>query len=213
MTQSGGTATDDDPRARWTPSPRSWGSRSPPAARTAARTARRRGRAGPTWRSPARAPRSRTRSTRSGSASSRGRAPGLSINYQSIGSGGGIRQITERTVDFGATDAPHERRAARGAAPRGRPHPDLPRGGGVTYNLDGVPSGLHLTPEAVAGIFLGTVTRVGRPALQQARTRGRRCPAAHHRRPPLRRQRHDAHLHRLARRGEPRLEGKGPARG
>ena len=91
--------------------------------------------------------------------------PGLKINYQSIGSGGGIRQITERTVDFGATDAPmsDEQLAKAG----GVVHIPTALGAVVlTYNLDGIQSGLELTPEAVAGIFLGKVTRWSDPAIQ-----------------------------------------------
>ena len=57
-------------------------------------------------RSTARARRSRIRSTRSGSASTTSCTRTCEINYQSIGSGGGIRQITNQTVFFGATDGP-----------------------------------------------------------------------------------------------------------
>ena len=82
--------------------------------------------------------------------------PGLQINYQSIGSGGGIRQITERTVDFGATDAPmSEEQLAK--AP-GMLHIPTCLGAVVLiYNLDGVKSGLKITPEAATGIFLGKI--------------------------------------------------------
>ncbi len=82
--------------------------------------------------------------------------PGLQINYQSIGSGGGIRQITERTVDFGASDAPmSDEQLAK--AP-GLLHMPTCLGAVVlTYNLEGVPSGLKITPEAAAGIFLGKI--------------------------------------------------------
>jgi phosphate transport system substrate-binding protein len=82
--------------------------------------------------------------------------PGLQINYQSIGSGGGIRQITERTVDFGATDSPmSEEQLAK--AP-GMLHIPTCLGAVVLiYNLDGVKSGLKITPEAATGIFLGKI--------------------------------------------------------
>jgi phosphate transport system substrate-binding protein len=81
---------------------------------------------------------------------------GVKIDYQSIGSGGGIRQITERTVDFGATDAPMTDEQLQKAA--GILHIPLCLGAVVlTYNLEGVPSGLKITPEAAAGIFLGKV--------------------------------------------------------
>ena len=82
--------------------------------------------------------------------------PGLQINYQSIGSGGGIRQITERTVDFGATDAPMSEEQL-GKAP-GMLHIPTCLGAVVLiYNLDGVKSGLKITPEAATGIFLGKI--------------------------------------------------------
>ena len=92
--------------------------------------------------------------------------PGTRINYQSIGSGGGIRQIAERTVDFGATDAPMSDEQM--AKTPGIVHIPTCLGAVViTYNLPGVPSGLHLTPEAAAGIFLGTVTDWSDPLLQK----------------------------------------------
>jgi phosphate transport system substrate-binding protein len=84
---------------------------------------------------------------------------GVRINYQSIGSGGGIRQILERTVDFGASDAPmtDEQLAA---APGPIIHlPTVIGAVVVTYNLPGVTGPLRLTPEAVAAIFLGEVRK------------------------------------------------------
>jgi phosphate transport system substrate-binding protein len=90
--------------------------------------------------------------------------PELQINYQSIGSGGGIRQITERTVDFGASDAPMSDEQL-GKAP-GMVHIPTCLGAVVlTYNLEGVPSGLKITPEAAAGIFLGKIKDWDDPAI------------------------------------------------
>jgi phosphate transport system substrate-binding protein len=90
--------------------------------------------------------------------------PGLQINYQSIGSGGGIRQITERTVDFGATDAPMSEEQL-GKAP-GMLHIPTCLGAVVLiYNLDGVKSGLKITPEAATGIFLGKIKDWDDPAI------------------------------------------------
>jgi phosphate transport system substrate-binding protein len=92
--------------------------------------------------------------------------PGTRINYQSIGSGGGIRQIAERTVDFGATDAPMSDEQM--AKTPGVLHIPTCLGAVViTYNLEGVPSGLHLTPDAAAGIFLGTIKDWSDPLLQK----------------------------------------------
>src|ERR1041385_2708416 len=83
--------------------------------------------------------------------------PDIMINYQSIGSGGGIRQITAKTVDFGASDAPMTA-VEEAKAPSKVAH--LPTTlGAVTlaYNLPGVPE-LKLTAETVSGIFLGNIT-------------------------------------------------------
>ncbi len=91
---------------------------------------------------------------------------GLKINYQSIGSGGGIRQITERTVDFGASDAPmSDEQISR--APGILHIPTCLGAVVLTYNLEGVPSGLKITPEAAAGIFLGKVKAWDDPLLQK----------------------------------------------
>ena len=84
--------------------------------------------------------------------------PDVKINYQSIGSGGGIKQITERTVDFGATDAPMKPEEAA-KAPGKIVHVPTTIGAVVlAYNLPGV-SNLKLTPEIVAGIYLGEITK------------------------------------------------------
>jgi phosphate transport system substrate-binding protein len=91
--------------------------------------------------------------------------PDLKINYQSIGSGGGIRQITERTVDFGATDAPMSDEQL-GKTP-GLLHIPTCLGAVVlTYNVEGVASGLKLSPEAAAGIFLGKIKKWDDPAIK-----------------------------------------------
>jgi phosphate transport system substrate-binding protein len=89
----------------------------------------------------------------------------LKINYQSIGSGGGIRQITERTVDFGASDAPMSDEQI-GKAPGILHIPTCLGAVVLTYNLEGVPSGLKLTPAAAAGIFLGTIKKWDDPAIK-----------------------------------------------
>ncbi|MEP6691122.1 MAG: phosphate ABC transporter substrate-binding protein PstS [Gemmatimonadaceae bacterium] len=84
---------------------------------------------------------------------------GVKINYQSIGSGGGIRQLTEGTVDFGASDAPMS--DAEIAKLKG-PVFHIPTVMGavvVTYNVPGVPSSLKLTGAVVADIFLGKITK------------------------------------------------------
>ncbi|MEZ4295456.1 MAG: phosphate ABC transporter substrate-binding protein PstS [Polyangiaceae bacterium] len=91
--------------------------------------------------------------------------PGVAINYQSIGSGGGIRQLTERTVDFGASDAPmtDEQMAKSG------PVVHIPTCVGavvLAYNVEGAGPGLKLSPGAVAGIFLGEIKAWNDPRIQ-----------------------------------------------
>ena len=91
---------------------------------------------------------------------------GVKINYQSIGSGGGIRQFSEQTVDFGATDSPmsdEELSHAKGGAVL---HiPTVLGGVVVTYNLSGVSQPLKLTGPLVANIFLGKIKKWNDPAI------------------------------------------------
>src|SRR5436189_4235405 len=83
----------------------------------------------------------------------------VKLNYQSIGSGGGIRQFSDGTVDFGATDAPMKDSAI--AAIKGNVlHIPTVLGGDVpTYNLPDVKETLRFTPEVLADIFLGKITK------------------------------------------------------
>jgi phosphate transport system substrate-binding protein len=85
--------------------------------------------------------------------------PNVEINYQSIGSGGGIRQFVDRTVDFGATDGPMA--DSQIAAVRGNVlHIPTVLGAVVpVYTLTGVTQQLRFTPDVLAGIFLGQITR------------------------------------------------------
>ena len=83
--------------------------------------------------------------------------PDVQINYQSIGSGGGIKQITEKTVDFGASDAPMSDAELQKA--QGLLHiPTVMGAVVVVYNVPGLEA-LRLTPETLAGIFLGKITQ------------------------------------------------------
>jgi phosphate transport system substrate-binding protein len=93
--------------------------------------------------------------------------PDVTINYQSIGSGGGVKQFTENTVDFGATDAPltaNETQAAPGAV-------HIPETIGsvvAAYNINGVQEkGLRLTGPVLADIFLGEITRWDDPRIAE----------------------------------------------
>ena len=92
----------------------------------------------------------------------------VQINYQSIGSGGGIRQLTEGTVDFGASDMPMTDSQIKAMA-RFKPlHFPTVLGGVVpTYNVSGVSSELKFTGETLAGIFLGTINKWNDPRLKK----------------------------------------------
>ncbi len=94
--------------------------------------------------------------------------PSVRFNYQSIGSGGGIKQITEQTVDFGASDGPMTDEQLQAAAGHILHFPTVMGAVVLTYNAEGVASGLKLTPEAIAGIFLGKITKWNDPALAAA---------------------------------------------
>jgi len=94
--------------------------------------------------------------------------PDTQINYQSIGSGGGIRQLTDGTVDFGASDMPmNDEQLAKQKVPV--LHFPTVLGGVVpTYSIPGVTAELNFTQEALAGIFLGTVKKWNDPAIAKA---------------------------------------------
>jgi phosphate transport system substrate-binding protein len=84
--------------------------------------------------------------------------PRVRVNYQSIGSGGGIKQILEKTVDFGASDAPMNDGEMAKAQGKILHVPTTLGAVVLAYNLPGV-TGLKLTPETVAGIYLGEITK------------------------------------------------------
>jgi phosphate transport system substrate-binding protein len=93
----------------------------------------------------------------------------LQINYQPIGSGGGIKQVTEGTVDFGGTDGPmndDQLKAFQDKHGFGILHFPTVLGAAVpTYNIPGVDAALNFTPDALAGIFLGKITKWNDPAI------------------------------------------------
>src|SRR5450631_53330 len=82
---------------------------------------------------------------------------GIQVNYQSIGSGGGILQLTNKTVDFGASDGPlNDEQTAKIAVPVLH----IPQASGavvLTYNLPGNNNLINLTPDVIADIFLGKI--------------------------------------------------------
>ena len=94
-----------------------------------------------------------------------GKTTNVKVNYQSIGSGGGILQLTNKTVDFGDSDAPLN---AEQAKKIGVPVLHIPMASGatvVTYNVPGVAGGLKLTGKDLADIYLGKITSWNSPAI------------------------------------------------
>src|SRR5262249_9724721 len=98
-----------------------------------------------------------------------GKNPNIQFNYQSVGSGAGIKQVTEGTVDFGATDGPMNDEQMKAFLDKRKTsilHFPTVLGAAVpTYNIPGVSATLNFTPEALAGIFLGKITKWNDPAI------------------------------------------------
>jgi phosphate transport system substrate-binding protein len=91
---------------------------------------------------------------------------GVRINYQSIGSGGGIRQLIAGTVDFGATDVPMTDAEIALVPSRRVVHMPMVLGAvAVTYNVPGLTRPLRLSPDVLADLFLGVITRWNDPRL------------------------------------------------
>ena len=91
--------------------------------------------------------------------------PDVTINYQSIGSGGGIQQFTAKNVDFGATDVPMN---AEELGRAGQPVLQIPvtlGGAAVAYNLPDVTATIKLTRQAVADIYLGKILKWNDPQI------------------------------------------------
>jgi len=90
---------------------------------------------------------------------------GVRINYQSIGSGGGIRQFIAKTVDFGASDSPMTDEQIRQAGGRVLHIPTVAGAVVPVYHIPGVGPGLNFTGEVLADIFLGKITRWNDPRI------------------------------------------------
>jgi len=90
---------------------------------------------------------------------------GVKINYQAIGSGGGIKQFTEGTVDFGATDAPMSDEEIGKLKSPALHIPTVLGADVITYNIPGVTKALNLTGPVVADIFLGKVSKWNAPEI------------------------------------------------
>lgn len=91
--------------------------------------------------------------------------PDITVNYQSIGSGGGIQQFTAKNVDFGATDVPMN---AEELARAGQPVLQIPvalGGAAIAYNLPGVTAPIKLTRQVLADIYLGKILKWNDPAI------------------------------------------------
>ena len=91
---------------------------------------------------------------------------GTQINYQSIGSGAGYKALKDKTVDFAASDAPL---SAKEEADLPGPVVHIPTVGGavvLAYNLPGIASGLHLTPEIIAGVYMGKIKSWNDPSIK-----------------------------------------------
>lgn len=94
---------------------------------------------------------------------------GIEFNYQSIGSGGGIKQVTEGTVDFGASDGPMSDQQLAGAEVKQGTHilhlPTVLGAVVLTYNVPNIGAGLKLDGDVIAGIFLGEITNWNYPKI------------------------------------------------
>ncbi|HKM84830.1 MAG TPA: phosphate ABC transporter substrate-binding protein PstS [Terriglobales bacterium] len=91
--------------------------------------------------------------------------PDVQINYQSIGSGGGIRQVLNGTVDFGASDGPMTDEQLKEAKTKILHIPTVLGADVPAYNVPGISGEIKFTPEALAGIFLGRIQNWNDPAL------------------------------------------------
>jgi len=91
--------------------------------------------------------------------------PNIRINYQSIGSGGGIRQVIAGTVDFGATDAPMKEDESKQAPGKLFHIPTTIGAVVVSYNLPDVQQAVKLTPDTLTGIYLGKISNWNDPKI------------------------------------------------
>jgi phosphate transport system substrate-binding protein len=103
--------------------------------------------------------------------------PNVQINYQSIGSGGGIRQLLAGTVDFGASDGPMSDDQLKEAKFKILHFPTVLGAVIPIYNVAGVSGELNFTQKAIAGIYLGTITKWNDPEIAGANS-GVNLPAA-----------------------------------
>lgn len=101
--------------------------------------------------------------------------PNVTVNYQSIGSGGGIQQFTAKNVDFGATDVPMNAQELERA---GQPVLQIPvtlGGAAIAYNLPGVNGHVHLSRQVIVDIYLGKILKWNDPQIAKL-NRGMNLP-------------------------------------
>jgi len=91
--------------------------------------------------------------------------PDIEINYQSLGSGAGIRQLLSGTVDFGASDAPMTDQQLGQAKTKILHFPTVLGAVIPTYNIPGVSQELNFTPDSLVGIYLGKITKWNDPEI------------------------------------------------
>ncbi|MGA8012113.1 MAG: phosphate ABC transporter substrate-binding protein PstS [Candidatus Acidiferrales bacterium] len=94
--------------------------------------------------------------------------PNVQINYQSIGSGGGIRQLLAGTVDFGASDGPMTDDQLAQSKVKILHFPTVLGADVPSYNISGVTGELNFTQKALSGIYLGTITKWNDPEITKA---------------------------------------------
>jgi phosphate transport system substrate-binding protein len=94
--------------------------------------------------------------------------PDVQINYQAIGSGGGIRQLSAGTVDFGASDMPMTDEQMKDMKVKPLHFPTVLGAVVLSYNVPGIAAGLKLTPEAISGIYLGDIKKWNDPKIASA---------------------------------------------
>ena len=131
--------------------------------------------------------------------------PGVEINYQSIGSGGGISQVTKGTVDFGASDMPMTDGMLSQTKVKLMHIPTVLGAVVPVYNVPGA-SDLKFAPDVLADIYLGKISSWNDARIAKDNP-GVSLPNQEiYRRPPLRWQWHDLHFYRLPFQGKPGVE-------
>ena len=91
--------------------------------------------------------------------------PNVKIDYQSIGSGGGIKQLKEQTVDFGASDAPMKDEELKSASAEILHIPTVLGAVVIKYNLEGISKPLQFSPDVIADIYLGKIKKWNDPKI------------------------------------------------